>query len=259
MSVTATSVIWWRASQKLVVISFTKTTVDASATEREGLRVSKRYGGESVDERRERRRAQLVDAALHLVAEEGAAALKVRAVCERARLNDRYFYESFADCGELLRAAYDTQLSGGVAALLQAAGQAPVQARPRTRAAIEAVFDFIEHDSRRPKLLIELQTAEALQSRRQDIVQAVACVMVDQLRILQGEQVTDDLNVNLACLTVVSGLLEVTALWLNHQIDADRDQVIEFMLAIILTIADITTALERELSETGLRPTRSDT
>ena len=67
--------------------------------------------------------------------------------------------------------------------------------------------------------------------------------------ILFGERVTEDRNLSLACLTVASGLFELTTLWLKQQIDADRNQLIEFMVALILTTAEITTAVERELTD----------
>ena len=45
--------------------------------------------------KRGRTRQALMDAALDLVATDGVAAVTVRGVCAQARLNDRYFYESF--------------------------------------------------------------------------------------------------------------------------------------------------------------------
>jgi AcrR family transcriptional regulator len=218
-----------------------------------GCEVSKRYGGESVDERRQRRRQQLIDAAMDIVAGKGVASLKVRAVCSHARLNDRYFYESFPDCDALLLAAFEDQFGKGIAALLAAAEEAPAQPRPRIRAAVEAAFDFVGEDRRRPRLFIELQTSEALKARRRQFVAALAQVMVDQARELLGERVSEDRNVALACLTVVSGLLELTTLWFQDEIDVDRDQLVEFMIAMILTSAEITTALERELAEVEAR------
>src|SRR5262249_49830659 len=155
---------------------------------------------------------------------------KVRAVCSHARLNDRYFYESFPDCDALLVAAFEDQFGEGIAALLAAAEHAPAQPRPRTRAAGEAAFDFIGQGPRRPRLFIELQTSEALKARRRLFVQTLAQVMVDQARQLLGERVAEDRNVALACLTVVSGLLELTTLWFQDEIDVDRDQLIEFMI-----------------------------
>jgi AcrR family transcriptional regulator len=232
-----------RFTTLLLVIAFTKTGGNARR-----CAVSKRYGGESIDERRRRRRQRLVDAAMDIVAEQGVAGLGVRAVCSRARLNDRYFYEGFADCDALLLAAFEDQFTQGLAALLAAAAQTPAEPRPRVRAAVEAAFDFVDQDRRRPRLLIELQTADALRTRRREVVQTLAQVMVDQARELLSDRVADDRNVTLAALTVVSGLLEIATLWFQHQVDAGRQQLVDFMVAMILTTSDITSALERELT-----------
>lgn len=186
---------------------------------------------------------------MDLIADHGITGLKVRAVSSRARLNDRYFYESFPDCDALMIAAFEDQFVKGIAALLAAAGQAPAQPRPRIRAAIEAAFNFVDADPRRPRLFIELQTAEALKARRREMVQTLSDVMVDQARQLLGERVAEDQNVTLAGVTVVSGLLELTTMWFQREIEVDRDQLVEFMVAMILTTSDITSALERELAE----------
>lgn len=73
--------------------------------------------------------------------------------------------------------------------------------------------------------------------------------MVDQARELLGERVAQDHNVTLAAVNVVSGLIEVATMWFQEEIDVDHDGLVEFMVAMILTTSDITTALERELSE----------
>ena len=53
------------------------------------------YGGRTGDERAAARRDALVAAAFSLVAEEGWRGVNIEAVCRRAALNKRYFYESF--------------------------------------------------------------------------------------------------------------------------------------------------------------------
>ncbi|WP_280503073.1 TetR/AcrR family transcriptional regulator, partial [Nocardia farcinica] len=64
------------------------------------------WGGTTLTERREARRAALLEAALDLIGEAGAAGVTMRAVCRRANLTDRYFYESFSSRDELLDVLY---------------------------------------------------------------------------------------------------------------------------------------------------------
>jgi AcrR family transcriptional regulator len=66
-----------------------------------------RWVGLSPDARKAERRTLLLDATFDLLGTEGAEATTVRAVCLKARLNPRYFYESFDDLDTLVVAVYD--------------------------------------------------------------------------------------------------------------------------------------------------------
>ncbi len=61
----------------------------------------------TADDRRAERRELLIAAAFDLLGTQGWSATTVRAVVERADLNPRYFYESFADLDSLILAVYD--------------------------------------------------------------------------------------------------------------------------------------------------------
>ncbi|MFI6869922.1 TetR/AcrR family transcriptional regulator [Nocardia sp. NPDC050406] len=65
------------------------------------------WGGRTPEERRAERRRKLIAAALDIWLENGWAAVTMRGVCTRAALNDRYFYEHFAERDELLGAVWD--------------------------------------------------------------------------------------------------------------------------------------------------------
>ncbi|MEZ5207847.1 MAG: TetR family transcriptional regulator [Acidimicrobiales bacterium] len=93
-------------------------------------RTPSRWSGKQPDERRRERRDLLLDTAYELLGTAGAAGTTVRGVCEAARLNPRYFYESFADLDELLVAVYD---------------RAAVEAMTVMRGAQEAASDDPSH------------------------------------------------------------------------------------------------------------------
>src|SRR5690606_11412980 len=120
---------------------------------------STRWAGVPVSRRKDERREMLVRAAFRLFGEQGEAALTVRAVCREAELHTRYFYENFADTGELLAAVYDQQaaaLADVLARALEAAGPGP---EARTRAGIRDVLRFISDDPRRGRVLFALRRA----------------------------------------------------------------------------------------------------
>ncbi|OBH30883.1 TetR family transcriptional regulator [Mycobacterium sp. E342] len=206
------------------------------------------HRGLTADQRREQRRRQLIEAAFDTIAEHGVGNLRVRAVSARARLNDRYFYESFRDCHELLIATFEDQFSRALTGIMATVAASPHEITPRARAVIEFAFAFIDEDPRRPRLLIELQTAEALAGRRDEVIDVLTQVMVGQMRTLLGDAAGSDENVNLTALTVVGGLLELTTQWYRHRIDVSRPRLVDFMTALVVTTTDITGALERQLT-----------
>src|SRR5690349_5943723 len=134
-----------------------------------------RWAGVSTDRRRADRRRLLVDAAYELVGAEGAVGLTVRAVCRAAELNTRYFYESFADTGELLIAVYDVQAERLAARLAEAHRGAGDDAAAQLRAGIDCVLRFVAEDPRRGRVLYtEAPSHEALVERRVAAVGALA-------------------------------------------------------------------------------------
>lgn len=183
-----------------------------------------------------------------MIAEHGVNNLRVRAVSASAGLNDRYFYESFRDCHELLIATFEDQFSRALTGIMATVAESPHELEARARAVIEFAFGFIDEDPRRPRLLIELQTAEALAGRRDEVIDVLTQVMVGQVRALLGEAAGTDDNVMLTALTVVGGLLELISQWYRHHIAVSRPQLIEFMTALVVTTTDITGALERRLT-----------
>ncbi len=70
----------------------------------------------------------------------------MRAICRRAELTPRYFYESFEDLDAALRALVDREFDAGVAAVVAAVGAVdPEAATPeRLAAAVDAVLGFVE-------------------------------------------------------------------------------------------------------------------
>lgn len=68
---------------------------------------SRRYRGQSAEDRREARRTALIEAAIRLYGERGFASTSIEAVSAEAGLIKRYFYESFASAEALLVAAFE--------------------------------------------------------------------------------------------------------------------------------------------------------
>ncbi|MGA7054987.1 MAG: TetR/AcrR family transcriptional regulator, partial [Mycobacterium sp.] len=126
------------------------------------------YGGVTAGQRRANRRAALIEAALDLFAEEGARAVSKRAVCARARLNDRYFYEHFTDSDSLLEAIVRDLTAEGLQAVNAATRRAASDLHTQVHATAEAALEFLTADPRRGQLLLRSHTSDVLQHARLD-------------------------------------------------------------------------------------------
>lgn len=99
----------------------------APATAGRSKRSSRIYGGKTTEQRRSERRAALLDAAYSIAGASGYHAATVRAICKKAGLSERYFYESFESREQILSEMYDTVISGARAAVLRAASAVSIE------------------------------------------------------------------------------------------------------------------------------------
>jgi AcrR family transcriptional regulator len=202
--------------------------------------------GLSADDRRAERRGLLLDAAFELLGTEGWSATTVRAVCQAARLNPRYFYESFEDVDELVVAVYD-RLGNGVMAAVVDAGDEP---RAQTRAAIDSIVSFVDEDRRRARVLyVEALGNEALNRRRietaHQLVTAVELAAAERHGPLPaGEQIG-----RIGAAILVGGAGELVVSWLDGRIAVSRDQLVDDATEILLAIGEAAARLATSRSK----------
>lgn len=192
------------------------------------------YGGASAEQRRDRRRAALLDATLDVIAAKGVNGLGVKAICTAAGLNDRYFYEQFKDCDEVLMALNDHLILEGTAAITRVIATTEPDPRTRLRAAVAAAVDFVTVDPRQGRFLIESQSTEQLRAKRHQLVTALAELMISGRELL-GAGAPSEEDSRLIALTIISGGLDVTAMWLRGDLEIGRDRFIDFMTAFVLS------------------------
>ena len=205
-------------------------------------RTPSRWNGLSTEERQRERRNLLIEAAYELLATEGMAGTTVRAVCAKARLNPRYFYESFTDLDELLVAVYDDvfrTLQRRSAEAVAAAGDDAAA----MRASVEATVRFIDEDRRRGRILYsEALGNEALNLRRIRTGQAlVEMVLQDNSRRDVGAQ--DEHIGRLGAAVLVGGFSELLVAWLGGRIDLTVEQLIDDATEVFLAVWDATRRL----------------
>jgi AcrR family transcriptional regulator len=106
------------------------------------------YGGKTTSERRAQRREQLLDAGLELFGTEGYSTTTIEALCARAGLNPRYFYEQFGGREQLLGAVYERHVEQVLAVVGGAIAQAGPDAGARLRAGLTAFVESTLADER---------------------------------------------------------------------------------------------------------------
>jgi AcrR family transcriptional regulator len=184
------------------------------------------YGGVIASERRAGRRARLLEAALELLGGDGWQATTVRAICARARLTPRYFYENFADRDELLLALFDELVAEAAARVLAAVAAAEHDARAKARAAIAAFVELVTDDPRKARVLFtEAVGSEPLALRRLETLRTFAALVAQQGREFYG--VDGGSLADTTALMLVGGLAETLLSWLGGALRVTREQLIE--------------------------------
>ena len=185
------------------------------------------WAGVAPDDRRAERRTLLLDAAFELLGTEGWAGTTVRAVCQQAALNPRYFYESFDDLDALLVAVYD-RLTLELRVEIEKAVATATTLEDVVRATVASTVRFIDSDRRRGRILYaEALGNEALNRRRIDAGFAVADLITAGSR---------DVSHQLAAAFVVGGFSEVLMAWLDGRIKVSRSRLIAQTTDLFLAI-----------------------
>ncbi|NKY50625.1 TetR/AcrR family transcriptional regulator [Nocardia vermiculata] len=193
------------------------------ATGRDGP--PRRWGGRTSEQRRTERRARLLAAALEIWLEHGWAAVTMRGVCGRTALNDRYFYEHFADRDELLAAVWDdvctevfTELSGVVA---DGVGRPPLETLHA------AVARAVELQLAGPARILCADHAGSaiLEVRRSTMLtDATDWLMAAAEPYLRPG--VDPLALRMSTLMGIGGFLELLAAWRAGTVDVDAQRII---------------------------------
>ena len=170
----------------------------------------------------------MIRAGFELLGGEGAAATTVRAVCRRAELNPRYFYESFEDLDELLVAVYDDVVGALAAEILDAQAAAPDEPRAQLRVAIERSVKFVDEDRRRGRVLyVEALGNEALNRRHREAGLALVELIEQAAGGSDDSTPTADGVPRLAAAILVAGFSELLSEWLEHRIDVSARQLVD--------------------------------
>lgn len=203
------------------------------------------YGGVPQAQRIARRRASLREAGLDIVGREGWQAATVRAICARAKLTARYFYESFSSREELLLEVFDGIVEEAAAAVLAAVAAAPADARAKAHAAIDAFLEVLEADPRKARVaFVEAVGEEALAARRQLAVRSFAGLVAAQARDFYPAA-GDAAIVDVSALLLVGGLADLLLVWFDGELAISRDELVESCADLFAAVGETTGRVSR--------------
>lgn len=183
-----------------------------------------RWAGVPLEDRQARRRDELLAAGVELLGATDGPAATVRAVCRRAELTERYFYESFSDRDEFVRAVYDDVCTRAMAAL----GTATTP-----RDAVERFVAMMVDDPIRGRVLLLAPTAEPA------LVRSGAEWMPSFISLLQRKLTTisDPAVQHMAAISLIGGLTQLFTAYLDGRLTVSRTQFIDYCVGMLLSPA----------------------
>lgn len=191
-----------------------------------------RWAGIPAADRVAERRSLLIEVGLDLMGTRGLAGTTVRGVCTQARLNARYFYESFADLDTLVVTVFDRVVEELRATVDQAVintGSDPVA---RVRALVAATVEFVDTDRRRARVLyIEGRDHHQLQRRRAESASLIAGLVA---AAAGGEH--PGATHRIVASFLVGGLSELLVRWLSGAIPVTRDDLAHAATELFLAV-----------------------
>ena len=186
------------------------------------------HGDADAADRRLDRRAALLEAGLQLADEDPSGVPTTSAICERAGVTERHFYESFAHRDDLLLEVLDSigvEVTDAVATGLERDTETVEE---QARAAINGLVDVYVDDPRKGRFLLVWSIAvPALRARRQALFASFARMVSDRTHHLYGDRAWPPPHDRLESALFVGGVAELMAGWLTGGIEATREEVVE--------------------------------
>lgn len=158
----------------------------------------------------------------------------MRAVCRRAGLTARYFYESFSDRDDLVGAVFDWVIAD-IAATTQAA-VAAAPADEQSRAGMANVVRAVAADARVGRLLFGVELSDAVIVRKRAESTALFAALLFQHAGALGAQHND--VVKAVSHFAVGGVGQTISAWLSGAVTLSPDQLVDQLAATLDALAE---------------------
>jgi AcrR family transcriptional regulator len=183
-----------------------------------------RWAGVPLEDRQALRRDELIAAGVRLLGEESGPAVTVRAVCRETGLTERYFYESFSDRDEFVRAVYDDVCTRAMSTLMSAT---------TPREAVERFVALMVDDPVRGRVLLLAPEVEPV------LVRSGAEWMPSFIDLVQRKltRIGDPVRQNMIATSLIGGLTALFTAYLDGRLAATREQFIDYCVEMLLSRA----------------------
>jgi AcrR family transcriptional regulator len=183
-----------------------------------------RWSGVPLEDRQVLRRDELIAAGVQLLGGDCGPAVTVRAVCRETGLTERYFYESFTDRDEFVRAVYDDVCARAMSALMSAT---------TPREAVERFVALMVDDPVRGRVLLLAPAVEPV------LVRSGAEWMPSFIDLLQRKltQIGDPVRQKMIATSLIGGLTALFTAYLDGRLAASREQFIDYCVEMLLSRA----------------------
>jgi AcrR family transcriptional regulator len=200
---------------------------------------ARRYRGVAGVERRAERRARLIQAGMQVFGTEGYHGGTVRAVCAAAGLTERYFYESFANREELLRAIYShliDELRSRIDALPPHLSDRP---EDRARPSLTVYFDLIGSNPAAARILLFeiLGVSDEVDRLYRNATHGFALLLLQSTQPLLPAPLKAGLDHELIADGLVGAVIHIALRWVLSGYRQSREQVVDCCVAILATVA----------------------
>lgn len=194
------------------------------------------YGGESPEDRTQRRRDQFLDAGLQLIGTVGFKSTSVRGLCRQAKLTDRYFYESFASVEDVLIQVYEREVQRMMAAVFAAVKdvQTGVSVNDVARPALKAFFECARDPIVAKTVWFEvLGVSDRVNQIYQETIAEFGQTLLMIIRGLYPEVQLTPTKESLLTIAIVGAISQSTMAWIVSGFETPVDDLVDINVMIL--------------------------
>ncbi|MEW5733565.1 MAG: TetR/AcrR family transcriptional regulator [Thermodesulfobacteriota bacterium] len=207
------------------------------------------YHGRPAEERVRERRRCLLDAAFSLMDSDGWPKMTIDNLCKQARLNKRYFYESFDDLDAVAAAVVDelaAELWSLGSEVAQKALEDGIPTDKLARKALGAAVEYLTDDPRRARVLFtEISDSPQAVEHRKTTIRGLAQALSAYAHVHHKAAETYPIA-ELGSAMLIGGSIEAILAWLNGNIKMSREQFMDDLAALWVILGDGAADRERE-------------